>query len=65
MGIIMIDFTCLTFETLAELYNYDHETGMLTSKVDGTAEYLGIFETLEQKASKAYYHQFQTFEIAT
>lgn len=48
----MIDYTELTFEQVAEMYSYDPETGMLQSKVDGTSEYLGIYETFEQTAER-------------
>lgn len=62
----MIDYTVLTFEQVAEKYSYDPETGMLQSKVDGTSEYLGIYETLEQMAAreeaKAKYNTFQPVE---
>ncbi|WEL95519.1 DNA binding protein [Xanthomonas phage vB_XooS_NR08] len=45
----MID---LTLEQIAEKYSYDPETGLLTSKADGTSVYLGTFETLEQTAAR-------------
>ncbi|AAP58672.1 5R [Xanthomonas phage Xp10] len=49
----MIDYSELTFEQVAEKYSYDPETGIMHSKFDGTSEYLGIYETLEQMAARA------------
>lgn len=50
----MLDYTFLTFEEVDEMYIYDPETGMLQSKVGGTSEYLGIYETFEQAVERVH-----------